>query len=174
MNKIKFSTLNLETKMYTNKLVINGVEIEVKQYLPMSDKIDIIDIAIEKSIDADGFINPIKMQILLDLYIVFQYTNIEFNSEDKENIFELYDILESNGIINGVIGNIPEFEYEEIMTASERASQYLMTFNTSLAGIIKNAKANSTIDYNLIHSISEEVGKDGNLTLLKDIISKYQ
>ena len=38
--------------------------------------------------------------------------NISFTDKQRENLFKLYDVLESNGIISKTIEQIPEDEFD--------------------------------------------------------------
>ena len=51
MAKISVSKLNLEKNTEINKITINGSEIEVLSYLPLSEKISMINIVVQESIE---------------------------------------------------------------------------------------------------------------------------
>lgn len=46
---MKFQDLNLTLPTTTNSIIINEQEVAVKTYLPISDKIDLIQIALQKA-----------------------------------------------------------------------------------------------------------------------------
>ena len=110
MAKVNFGSLKLKLKDEVKTITINEKEIEVKQYLSSTDKNAILEIAMQKA--GDGTIlNTYSLDVLFHLYIVFKYTNLSFTDNQKEDLFKLYDILESNGVINEVISAIPKEEY---------------------------------------------------------------
>ena len=114
MAKVSFTNFKLKVNENVEKFTIGDVEVEVLQYLPIADKYDLIMIALQNS-EEDGIYNPLKLDMYLNLYLVFMYTNINFTDKQKEDLNKLYDILESNGIIDQVINLIPENEYNEIL-----------------------------------------------------------
>ena len=110
---MKYSDLELKTKSDIVYTVVNGKEIEVLQYLPVEDKIDLIQIALQKA-EEDGIYNQIKLDIYFHLNIIYLYTSLEIDLEDRQDEMELYDILDNNGIIAEVIAAIGEYEYTSL------------------------------------------------------------
>ena len=97
---MKFSELNLSIRDEIKTVKIGDNVIEVKQYLPLEKKIDIISLAIQQSLGGTVQ-NTMAFESYLDLFIIMNYTNIDFS--DCEDYSALYDILESNDIINFII-----------------------------------------------------------------------
>ena len=110
-------------------------EIEVSEYLPMRDKIDLVQIALQKA-EENGTYNDMKLDMYFNLYIIYMYTNLEFTDEEKEDEFTLYDELQSNDIIISVIGTMEEQEYN-LSAAS--------LFKTFIQHMPKNAAAAAEI-----------------------------
>ena len=141
---MNFQDFNFRTEYLTNtnsftyrNIAGQDCEINVKEYLPASDKIDLIQIALQKS-EEDGIYNEIKLDMYFHLNLIYLYTDIEFSIEDREDEMQLYDILESNDIINQVIACIPEEEYnslKEYLVAMEES--YLTYKNTAAAVLTK-------------------------------------
>lgn len=111
---MKYSDLNLKTNTKTNITIINEKEIEVLEYLPIEDKIDLIQVALQKS-EENGIYNEMKLDVYFNLYIVYMYSNIEFTDEEKADAFTLYDELQSNNVIISVIGAMDENEYDSLV-----------------------------------------------------------
>ena len=111
---MKYSDLDLKTNTKTNIAVINDKEVEVLQYLPIEDKIDLIQIALQKSKE-NGIYNEMKLDMYFNLYLIYMYTNLEFTDEEKADEFKLYNELESNNIIISVIGAMEEHEYDNLI-----------------------------------------------------------
>ena len=49
MTKVTYSSLKLKINEEIKEIDFNGNKIEVKQYLPIRDKIDLVDITLQKS-----------------------------------------------------------------------------------------------------------------------------
>lgn len=116
MASVSFASMKLKPNTEVKVINICDKEVEVKQYLPASDKNSILEIAIQEA-DRGTVVNTFALDCLFHLYIVFKYTNISFTDKQREDLFKLYDQLECNGVINEVIGAIPEEEYEELHNA---------------------------------------------------------
>ena len=63
MAKISLSKLNLEKNTEINKITINGSEIEVLSYLPLSEKISMINIVVQESIEG-RMVNPDRKSVV--------------------------------------------------------------------------------------------------------------
>ena len=59
MAKVSYASLKLKTNTEVKTFDYNGNTIEVLQYLPMTDKYDMINITLQKSKEGSIF-NPIK------------------------------------------------------------------------------------------------------------------
>lgn len=150
-----YNDLNLKINKGSKKIIINEKEVEVLQYLPIQDKIDLIEISLQKS-EQRGIYNEMKLDMYFSLYIVFSYTNLEFTDEQKQNLTELYDELESNNVFVRVINAIPDEEYdllyEWLKTTKEENSKYnnnvAALLRTFIQDMPKNAQAAAEIMQN--------------------------
>lgn len=150
---MKYSDLNLKINTETTVVKINdNTEIEVLQYLPVEDKIDLIQIALQKSLE-NGIYNEIKLDMYFNLYIVYMYSNLEFTDEEKEDEFKLYNELQSNDIIVHVIAGMDEGEYDCLLdylkSMQENNESYKKSaaalFQTFIQDMPKNAAAAAEI-----------------------------
>ena len=101
--KPTFAKMGLKMDTDVKVITIGEQEIEIKQYLPVNDKLALIGNVISSAADDNNFANPIKLEVFTALEIVFAYTNISFTDKQKEDPVKLYDIMESNGIFNTII-----------------------------------------------------------------------
>ena len=132
---MKFSELNLSIKDEIKTVRIGDNVIEVKQYLPLEKKIDIISLAIQQSLG--GTIqNTMAFESYLDLFIIMNYTNIDFSEYEDYGV--LYDILESNDIINFILSAIPQIEYNSIKEHAFDMSAKYERYSNSLGKVISN------------------------------------
>lgn len=102
MAKVSFTTMKLKTKEDVIKITIADKEVEVKKYLPIEEKNSIIAITLQNAATGTVF-NTLLMDAYFHVYLVIEYTNINFTDNQKEDILKLYDILETNGVISAVI-----------------------------------------------------------------------
>lgn len=172
MAKVSFTKLGLKKKEEIKNITINDQVIEVKQYLPISDKINIITNVIENSADDNNFANPVKVEVFANLEIMYAYTNISFTDKQKENPTKLYDLLEENGIIAEVIAAIPENEYALLLGWIDETIEAFYTYRNSVMGIMDQISAdysNLSLDAT---EIQQKLADPQNLELLKDIMTK--
>ena len=119
MAKVSFTNLKLKPNTNTSEVIYNDQKIEVLNYLPIENKIDLVDITMQKAQQADGIFDNILLEIYFNLNIMYLYTNINFTEKQREDEMKLYNLLESNGIIDQVISAIPEDEYASIVNFLE-------------------------------------------------------
>ena len=137
--------------------VKNGkpLEVNVKKYLPISDKIDLIQIALQKA-EEDGIYNEMKLDMYFHLNIIYLYTDIEFTDEDKEDEMALYDILESNDIIDEILGALEDDEYnvlkEYLIEMKNESLQYKNTAAAVLTRIIQDLPKNAAAAKEIVDS----------------------
>ena len=146
-NKVSVANLKLKVQDISHEVQFsndNGqtIAFSVIDYLPIQDKLDLVNIAIAKSRDGYNNINRYLAKELMNLYIVIMYTNISFTEKQKENEYKLYDILKSNQVIETVIKAMPQQEYLELQTLLEMLIEDEKNMNKSIAGAINNLLEN--------------------------------
>ena len=172
MSRVPFTKLGLKKVEDTKNITICGQMVEVKQYLPISDKINIITNVIENSADDNNFANPVKVEVFANLEIMYAYTNISFTDKQKEDPTKLYDLLEENGVIAEVIAAIPENEYALLLSWIDETIEAFYKYRNSVLGILDTISAdysNLSLDAT---NLQKQIADPENLKLLKSIISK--
>ena len=133
---MNFTDLNLQKNDSVSTFTINEQQINVIQYLPVEDKYDLIAITLQKA-EEDGLYNELLLDVFFHLNIIYLYTDIEFNAEDREDELVLYDILEANDVIDKVIANMQEGEYEALREVLERMLTLKLTYGNSAAAVMR-------------------------------------
>ena len=136
MAKVSYTNLKLKLNNEVKEIEFNGQKIEILQYLPIENKYDLVMITLQKA-QENSIFNPLKLDIFFHLNLVYLYTNINFTDKQKEDEFKLYDLLASSGLLDQIIENIPEEEYNYLCEQIDNLSEDLMNFGNSTAGILK-------------------------------------
>lgn len=172
MAKLPFSKLSLKRKDEIKTIKINDFDVEVKQYLPVNDKLDLIARVLNGAHDQNNFPNPIKIEVIGTIEIIMAYTNITFTDKQKEDIAKLYDLLDSNDIVNQIIAAIPEEEYGFIINGIDETIDAVYTYQSSVLGILESISQ----DYSNLNldatEIQEKLSKKEGLELVNDILTK--
>ena len=75
MAKVAFTKLGLKRKDEVKTVNINNNVIEVKQYLPINDKLALISRVINLSHDSsNNFANPVQVEVIGTIEIIAAYT----------------------------------------------------------------------------------------------------
>lgn len=172
MAKIGFTKLSLKRKNEVKTITINNNQIEIKQYLPVNEKLDLISRVINGAHDQNNFPNPIKIEVIGTLEMIMAYTNISFTEKQKEDIPKLYDLLEENGVIKDIISQIPEDEYNFIIDGINKTVDAVYTYNNSVLGILESVSQDySNLDFD-IQKLQNDIANPENLKLVKEVLTK--
>ena len=136
MADIKFEDLNLQKTNEIKTFKWGDKEIEVKQYLPIQDKYDLVMITLQKSAEG-GIYNPLKLDIYFHLNLLYLYSNIEFSEQERENEEDLCDILENSGFMAEFLKTLNENEYNYLLDKIEELSLKIEEYNTTAASVIR-------------------------------------
>ena len=138
MAKLAFSKLN-KIKSIPDKIIPteNG-DLIVKQYLPLENKIDLIETVLDFSGSDEGFFNVVKLEAYFRIEMIKAYTNITFTEKQLEDTQKLYDMIVINGIWAIVESNIPEEEKDYIWDAIIEMADAIVEYNRSIAGMLKS------------------------------------
>lgn len=137
MAKQSFASMKLKINDKVNEFDFNGFKIEVQQYLPIEDKIDLVQIALQKA-EEDGIYNEALLDVFFNLNIIYLYTNISFTDKQKEDEFKLYDLMQCNGLIPQVIANMQEDEYNMLLDYMERIRKDRLKYKQTAASVIQS------------------------------------
>lgn len=172
MSKITFTKLQLKKLNNSKEFTYNDQIITVKQYLPIQDKLHLIQNVLNAAGDEYNFANPIKLDMFLSLEIMYYYTNITFTEKQKEDPAKLFDLLDENEIISKVIALIPEEEYRTLYEGVVELSNNIYAYQTSLLGIIDTVSRDyQDLDLNAT-DIQQKLKDPENLGLLKAVLTK--
>ena len=138
MAKIPFSKLGLKMNNEVTMVVHGDQEIEVRQYLPMTEKLDVISDIVNQSVDNNGFYNPVKVKIFMAIEVVSAYTNLSFTAKQKEDPLKLYDLLISTGLFNKVVQAISSEDWKEIQDSTWSTISNIYQYRNSVLGILES------------------------------------
>lgn len=136
MAKVSYTSLKLKTNNEVKTFKYNDIDIEVKQYLPLDDKLDLIMITLQKA-EQDGIYNQLILNTMFELNLVYMYTNISFTDKQRENEYKLYDTLVSNHIVDSVIENMDENEYAFLLEMLEEQEKAILKYTNTAGAVIQ-------------------------------------
>jgi hypothetical protein len=165
----------------TNKVInFNGSEIQIVNYLSTQDKYDFIMITLQKSF-SDGIYHDLKLNMYFDLHLIYMYTNIMFDAEDKADEVGLYDTLNRSGLIKCVKENIDAHELTYLYDLLNRTEKKMKDYKGSLLNFLTEMtnnfpqKAQQAID--TLRQIDPELLKQlngGSLSFLNGLLLKEE
>ena len=172
MAKVSLIKLGLKVNQEIKTIIFNEQTIEVKQYLPVNDKLELIGNVINSAHDDNNFSNPVKVSIFTALEILYAYTNINFTEKQKEDPAKLYDLVVSSGLIDAILDIIPEDEYEEVICGIEDSIEAVYNYRNSILGILDSMGQDyDNLNFD-ITTLQDKLADPTNLNLLKDVLSK--
>ena len=176
MDNITFDSLDLSMgDTSVNKIKINeSTELEVKSYLPIDEKVNLIKFIVDGALDdSTGCFSPLRVEVYFAIAICRWYANIDFSFDNLVNISKVYDILETNSIIDNIIDVIPSDEMNFLNELVRDTINDIARYNSSAAGIIKAMTVDADSLDGQINNILEKI-KNGEgleaLSVIKDAV----
>ena len=172
MAKVSLTKLGLKVNQNVKNIEFNEQIIEVKQYLPINEKLELISSVINSAADENNFSNPVKENVFLTLEILYHYTNINFTDKQKEDPVKLYDLVVSSGLVNKITDLIPEEELDEVINGVAQSVKAIYAYRNSVLGILESISQ----DYSALNldatEIQQKLADPDNMALLKQILTK--
>lgn len=171
---MKYSELNLrEPEIETRTIKLDsGVDLEVRTYLPIDDKANLITWAINLALDDQtGCISPVRFEVCFALGVVKWYTGIEF--DEDVSFSDIYDMFEAHDVINQVMGAIPVAEIDFVRDLAKDTADDIVRYNNSFMGMIQNTNTDtlalSDEVTNIVNAIKNGEGLE-QLAVIKDVV----
>lgn len=176
MAKVSFSkfqiSVNPEVEIKTcNNKSGEPITYEVKKYLPIKEKAEVISSIINQCADDKDYFNPIKLDIYIAIELTQAYTNITFTEKMKEDPYKIYDMLTVSGIWNEIIDYI-EGDYFYIKYTINDVIDNIYKYKNSVMGILDTISQ----DYSNLNldatNIQKALNDPENMTLLRNVLDK--
>ena len=172
MAKLAFTKLGLKVNDEIKTVEFNEQAIEVKQYLPVNEKLEVIAEVLNNSADDNNFANPVKVDVYTAIAVLEAYTNISFTEKQKENVTKLYDTVVSAGFYNKVIEAIPYDEINSLIVAISDTIDAFYRYRNSVVGILENISNDySNLNFDA-SAIQQKLADPENMELLRSVLSK--
>lgn len=172
MAKVTFTKLAISKTFPTETITWNDQEIEVKKYLPIEDKIKIVEKVLNESVDDNGYYNVIRLNVYIIVEAILAYTNITVTEKQREDVLKLYDAFISSGLSKKILQDIAEEDFLDLQDFVTVSIDNIYKYRNSAAGIME-AISRDYSDLELdAEKIKDDIANPNNLTLLKDVLTK--
>lgn len=170
MAKVPFTKLNTIKSIPAQEICFSNQKIIVEQYLPLSQKLDLIQTVIELSGSGEeGFFNIVKLKTFYTIEMIKAYTNISLTEKQQEDPAKLYDAIVMNGIWEGVIELIPQEERDEVWGNILTLAREVTEYNHSALGILKNISNDYDSLKLALEELAPKIANEENAQLFKNI-----
>ena len=172
-NKVGLTKLGLKKENSVSIIEWNGQEIEVLNYLPIEEKLNLISRIVNQSLDDNNFANPARLNIFTIMEILYTYTNINFTAKQRENFLETYDLFVSTGLWHKIFEILKEKgEYDYIQYTTSDVVNEIYKYRDSILGILNAVQEDyKELDLNATQ-IQEKLANKENVEFLKDVMDK--
>ena len=171
MAKVTFTKLGLKVNQEIKTIEYNGQVIEIKQYLPLEQKLELIANVINLSHDEKGYSNPIKVDVYTFLEILDYYTNISFTEKQREDVYKIHDTFTSSGLKERIYETMDQKELEDIKYCIKVSIEAVYAYQNSVMGVLENVKEDYS-DTNYDIKDFQNILKSEDFNMIKDVISK--
>lgn len=165
-----YNDINTPQEVEYKEFEFNGATIQVRQYLPFQEKLDLISDIINSSGDDQGFYNSAKLSFFEDMKIMQAYTDIEF--DDSTESMQVYDTLCAGGFFPKMYELIPGSEINFIIENAEDTIDNIYRYRNSVYGVLDALKTDYS-DLNLdVDKLTEQLSNKENVKFLKEVIDE--
>lgn len=174
MGKISFSKLGAKPNSNVEEVKFGNTTIEIKQYLPMNDKIQLIERVVNAAAPSSGdrIINWAYVNVMIDLLLVEYYSNISFTEKQKEDTYKFFDNLFGSGLGDLIIDAIPEDELDWIVENVNLIIESVFTYKTSAMGIFEGISDDyKNLDLNA-DDIRAKLADRNGVEFLQEVLDK--
>lgn len=173
MAKVPFSKLNQIKKLPPVIHQLGEHIIEVEQYLPLEDKVNLISAVIEQAGNGEeGFFNIVKLDAYYRIEMIKAYTNISFTEKQLEDTTKLFDVIVLNDIWAIIELAVPETERKYIWDNILNLAREITNYNNSILGILKTMTSETTETALDMQKLFDALRNPEELTLLKNMVQK--
>lgn len=172
MAKLAFTKLGLKPNAHIDTITYGENIIEVKNYLPVNEKLELLGEVINSAIDDNGYYNEGKIRVFFVLNVIDTYTNISFTEKQREDPCKLYDLLVGNGLWAKIWDLIPTQEQEYLETCLYKTIHAIYEYKNSIMGILESVSQ----DYSNLQldatTIQQALGDPNNVSFLREVLTK--
>lgn len=138
MASLNFAEIKLkDVTPQAKTITYNNQKIEVKQWLPIMDRYNLIMVTLQQSKE-NGVYNPVKLDMYFSLNLIYKFSNIIFSAEEHLNADDTFDKLNTSGLMDAVLNAIPaeakELLYDNLMEMKTKLEQA----NLTIGGVIQS------------------------------------
>lgn len=171
MAKVHFGKLDLNKDVSVKTFEWNGQVIEVKQYLPVDEKLKIINRIINETADENLFFSPARLEVFQAINIFLAYTNISVTETQMKDIGKFYDLIKSSGLYEKVIQHMSgddHFITDGVWMTIAKLEQY----NNSVYGILDNINNQYGDIQEAAQNLLKDISESKDIELVSDIMTK--
>lgn len=172
MAKPTLTKLKLSSVITPKELEWGEQKIEIKQYLPIQDKLAFIGDVLNAAADENRFYSQGKVDMFFTIKVIEVYTNLSITDKQKETPAKLYDDIKASGFYDAVVAQIPDKEIDYLYDLVCATEEQVYKYQNSAYGIMDAMNT----DYNNlnfdIEKLTKEIGNRENVQLLDEVLTK--
>ena len=162
---------NIDLKIPTVEILLGTEKVLVKQYLRTYDKSNLLG-ALKEWCFQEELIDQPKIDALFNTLIVLNYTDIQFDSREVDDLLDFYDYIEVNNYMSIVLDAIPEIEYNALIGYYESTVNDFNKFKVSALSLFRSLVDVGPVLMEKIGEMSKEIDTDA-IQLIADISKKF-
>lgn len=166
---MEYSKLNKDVASGLKQVSYLSGIINVKTFVPLEEQNELILDVINGSSGDNRYYNPVQLDALLPVFMLFHYTDIEFTEEEKEDPIAIYNALEPTGLLD-VMRELPNYNF--LSNSMYKMIDMLYGYQNSAVGILEALTFQASQTDSNLTEIVEKLSDKENLGLLRDVLTK--
>ena len=170
--KPTYAKLKLTSEVAPKEFTWGDQVIEVKQYISIQDKLQLVSEVINAAADDNRFANWGKLDMYLDLKILEYYTNLTITDKQKENAVKMYDEITSSGFKKQLEANMDDSELDELYSMLSDTVDGVYKYQNSAYGILDALNTDyGNLNFD-IEKLTKDISNRENVQFLDQVLSK--
>lgn len=175
MAKLSLNKLGLNKAPSIEKetFEFNEQQVEVIQYLPIDEKVALIQRIVNASFEADEkFINPCKVNVYMYVEIILAYSNISLTETQKKDLNKVYDAFCASNFIGYFRAHMNDREWDYITNSVWEILDNIVKYRNSALGILNIISKDYSSAELDVNKIIEQLNDPENLGFLKQVLNE--
>ena len=172
MAKVYFGKLDLNINKEIKTFDWNSQTIEVKQYLPVEEKLKLINKIINETADDKMYFHPARLEVFQTVNVFLAYTNVSVTETQMKDIGKFYDMIVSSGLWLEIRNYIDDDEWKFIYDSVWLTIHKVEAHNSSVYGILENINSQYGDVQEGVQQLLTDISESKDIELVADIMNK--
>lgn len=136
---MQFKDLNLTFSEEDEIITFNNEKIKVYKSIASNSVNDLLMLTLQKSLEDNGsYVNPFKADLYFHLHLVYCYTDLVFDIDDRLDEMGTYDKLVQSGLLDLILHSMDKDTYDTLYSMFNELIDNYQNYANNVAAMVKS------------------------------------